>query len=546
MLSLKDQVKQAILNGLRRRAITTCSRHASTYRVMGKPYPGLVSYKWHPWAREMHDSNADMNVGQKAAQMAYTETVLDRTFFKIDIEKVDCLYVLPAQTPDASNFSAARFDAALELSPHFRELFSDVKNKGHKRAGNTNLYIRGSRSRSGLVSVPIGFLVLDEVDEMVQDNIPLAIERLSGQPQKQIWALSTPTTPNRGINLRFIQSTQEHFFFKCPRCNRQTELTFPECLVITAEEISDGRIKESHYICKECKGLLIQENKWEWLANGIWVPTAEHPDMNYRGFYVNQMYAPNVTPVELARQYLIGQTQPSEMQIFWNSKMGLPYVGEGSKISQKIIDECKGNYHNDDPPKRGFITMGVDVGSFIHYEIDSWFLPEGAMGNDINILAHAKCIHAGRVANFEELDNLMKDYQVLMCVCDANPERRKAVEFAGRFFGHVKLCFYGRDVKGKDMTIKDTNITIDRTCWMDLALGRFMSKNIELPMDISVEYQQHLQSPVRRYIKDVDGNPKGTYVNEGPDHHAHARVYAEVALPIAASLTTHSNIGKFL
>ncbi len=37
-----------------------------------------------------------LNVGKKSAQMGYTETVLNLTFFKIDIERIDCLYVLPA------------------------------------------------------------------------------------------------------------------------------------------------------------------------------------------------------------------------------------------------------------------------------------------------------------------------------------------------------------------------------------------------------------------------------------------------------------------
>jgi phage terminase large subunit GpA-like protein len=130
----------------------------------------------------MHDSEAELNVGQKSAQMGYTETVLNITFYNIDVRNIDCLYVLPAKTPDASDFSAARFDPALELSPHLSKIFSEVKNVGHKRAGTTNLYIRGSRSRAGLKSVPVGFIVLDELDEMTQENVRwLLKERRSGQ-----------------------------------------------------------------------------------------------------------------------------------------------------------------------------------------------------------------------------------------------------------------------------------------------------------------------------------------------------------------------------
>src|SRR5262249_14884021 len=163
-------------------------------------------------------SDAELNVGQKAAQMGFTETVLNIVFYHIDVKAVDCLYVLPAKTPDASDFSAARFDPALESSPHLANLFSDVKNVGHKRAGTATLYVRGSRSRAGLKSIPTGLIILDEVDEFDQENIPLAMERAAGQVEKMVWMISTPTIDNFGINKYYLQSSQNHFHFKCPCC----------------------------------------------------------------------------------------------------------------------------------------------------------------------------------------------------------------------------------------------------------------------------------------------------------------------------------------
>ena len=85
---------------------------------MGQPFPGPWSFKYHPWIREMHDATEEMIVGQKGAQLAFTECVLNKAFFNIDVKGVSVLYVLPANTPDASDFSKARFDPALELSPH--------------------------------------------------------------------------------------------------------------------------------------------------------------------------------------------------------------------------------------------------------------------------------------------------------------------------------------------------------------------------------------------------------------------------------------------
>src|SRR5262245_23547715 len=101
---------QAIVSGLRRKGFTTCSRWASQCRVMGgKSFPGPWTFRYHPWLREMHDTNAELWVGQKGAQVGFTETALNRCFFKIDVERIDCLYILPTKTPDAGDFSAARF-----------------------------------------------------------------------------------------------------------------------------------------------------------------------------------------------------------------------------------------------------------------------------------------------------------------------------------------------------------------------------------------------------------------------------------------------------
>jgi phage terminase large subunit GpA-like protein len=90
------------------------------------------------------------NVGMKGAQVGFTETVLDIALYNMDIHAKDVLYVLPSKTPDASDFSAARFDTMLELSPYIARMFSNTKNVGHKKAGSVNFYLRGANSRGGL------------------------------------------------------------------------------------------------------------------------------------------------------------------------------------------------------------------------------------------------------------------------------------------------------------------------------------------------------------------------------------------------------------
>jgi len=185
------------------------------------------------------------------------------------------------------------------------------------------------------------------------------------------------------------------------------------------------------------------------------------------------------------------------------------------------------------------ITMGVDVGNWLHYEINKWQIPASA-GVNINTYARCQLVRAGKCRDFEQLDQLMEQFHVRHAVIDQQPERRKATEFAQRWWGRVNLCNYGRGISGKAIHLNEDElqVTVDRTSWLDLSLGRFRTKSISLPRDLPNEYKDHVKAPVRIYEKDADGNLVGRYVKgeNANDHHAHARNYSEIALPLAVSI----------
>jgi hypothetical protein len=190
--------------------------------------------------------------------------------------------------------------------------------------------------------------------------------------------------------------------------------------------------------------------------------------------------------------------------------------------------------------------MGVDVGKYLHVEINQWFR-SNANSADPNTRAIPRLLKATKVVDFEELDSFMFNFGVNMCVIDANPETRKALEFSNRFYGHVYLCYYGNNVKGKDIIIgSDDNrkVTVDRTSWLDLSLGRFHATRISLPFDLPMEYKQHLKSLIRIYKLDQNDNQVGAYVKEynRDDHFAHARNYAEIAFGITAGMGRTENV----
>jgi hypothetical protein len=554
-MNIVDQIRTQMAAGFQRKSATTCSRWASKYRIMGKPFPGPVSYLRHPWSMAMRDCDRSW-VGPKAAQMGYTEVCLDRALFTLDIKKESVLYLLPKKSPDASDFSASRFDAALELSEHLAMMFDDVKNVGHKRSGSASLFIRGTMSKSGVKSLPVSTLILDEKDEMHQKNLKQAFERLSGQETKQIIEVSTPTIPEYGIDETFQKTNKQHFFFKCPSCGRRTEMTYPESVVVCADSINDvAGIKRSHYICTLCGNKLPHESKLEWLTKAMfrghagWEPTANF-DADMDGFHIPQMYSFTISPAEFAATVIEAQSDPASEQELWNSKAGKPHLVADARVTDQMIDILIKPYKCG-PSNRGsgIITMGVDQGKWLHCHIDEWYFPDGNKGGaDINTRAFKKTLAILKVTRFEDLDKLMRDYQILQAVIDANPERREATKFMNRFWGHVNLCFYNRGIQGKTIVIsKDQGtVAVDRTNWLDQSFSRFHRQTQSLPNDFEEEYRKNIKALVRVPELDNNGNPTAKYKNTKPDHYAHANNYSEIALPLALSAESGSDIATFL
>ena len=552
MSSLLDALKLTIAEGLRDRTLTSCSRWAANRRIMSGDFAGAYSWKHHPWVKELHDSWAPFNVAMKGAQLGVTEVAVNRALYIIDRMKRDVLYVLPT-TLTASDFSKTRFGGALSLSPYLKSLFTDTNSVGLKQAGANSLYIRGSRGESNLVSIPVSELILDEVDRMQQKTITLALERLSGQLQKHVWAISTPTIPEFGIHKLYMKSSQEHFYFRCPSCSRQTELVWPECIEIIGDHVNDPRCKESFLKCKECKARLHHQAKPEFLSSGDWQSTLSSPNMDFRGFYINQLYSFTVTPGELVVAHFRGFGDEFAAKEFHNSKLGLPFIGAGARVDDAMIDATIGNYTTADPrPTTAgrLITMGADQGKMGYVSIVEWFL-RGAPGNDVNAIADAKLLWFGKFGedDWHVLDELMVEWQVQYAVVDADPQINEARRFCKRFHGYAGLCRYRRGQSAREIAVSEEEsgaplLTVDRTNWLSATLGRFKSKppRILLPRDISTQYRDHLKNLVRTYERDDHGNSTATFVELGDEHYSHSLAYAEIALPMAASITSGKDI----
>lgn len=525
---------------LRSKTLTTASRWGSQYVEMGQPFPGKLSYGHHPWMREMLDDTADICVGQKSAQMGYS-TVAIVLALKTVADGRNVLYLLPTRTPDATDFSTTRFDKIIEHSDYLTRLFHKNKSVGIKRADNGVIYIRGMNSTSALKSVDVSLLIFDEIDEMPADRIPLALQRMSGQLIKKMWAVSTPTVPDYGINKLLKDSKESHFQFKCPSCSLHIELLWPDNFELRGKDHRDPDCDLSYLKCDKCKAVLPHEAKLDWLKTARFIPTRQS---DVSGYYVNQLYSPTVKPGELARAWFRAQIDLAEEQEFYNSMLGLARLLRGSRISEDDIRACISNYvmQNSSPAGR-IVTMGIDVGKLLHFWVDVWSYSR--ISADINLAAHCKTLHVGTIDSFDAIPRLIADFSPTTVLIDSEPETRKALDVAAQYPGLVRLCKFTRSdisnaIEGEIL------IKTNRTAWLDTSLSRFLTKRITLPLNLPVEAYAHIGALVRRYKKSVDGDLLGHYISTGADHFAFARVYSEIAFPLAVAMFRGKTVGELL
>lgn len=345
--------------------------------------------------------------------------------------------------------------------------------------------------------------------------------------------------------------------FQCPSCSRFIEMSFPECIVITAESLTDPRIEESYYKCSLCDAKLHHENKIDFLrhkergGNAHFVPT--NTESRGRGFHINQMYsmAKAGKPDRLAFAYLMSLTDPTYEQEFFNSKLAKCHAVEGAKVTDEHLTKCTGQYKKGTTSNVStIVTMGIDVGAVLHIVIREWFFdnPYPTPGLSINDIATSRILYegtsSGKMDDFDEAEELFKQYGCITGIVDAEPERRAALQFAQKLYGRILLCDYMFSQQGKEATVNEDecSIKVNRTAWMDLSLGRYKNQTTQIPVDASLQFKTQIKEPVRIYKEDKWGGKYGVYESVKADHFAHADTYAEIALGFGVSIATNQDI----
>jgi len=480
------------------------------------------------YLRDIMDDFSERVIVRKAAQVGATELAQNMLVHAVDFG-VDAMCVFPTDDT-AKRHSKARFDALIEESPYIREIFQEVDSVDVKRSLDTALYFEGSNSGDALYSVPVGLLVVDERDRCNQDALHAAEYRLTGQERpRSIW-MSTPTIPEFGIDSDWRSSDQKEWIIEhgcgwrgsisgdSPALSEWTSIEWEGKPKVPATREESERIAATAvYVCPGC-GVDIDDERRKMMDAGEWV--AGRPESPVSGYAISQAMSPTVSAVDITRRYFAAllDLNPERLRQFVNQTLGLPFVGEGERISDSDVARCVVPRGTVMPDLR---CAGIDVGKKLHVAL-------GGLRGDTLIVRKTLTLDS-----FEELDALMAREDIRSAVIDAYPETRKAEEWCERWpivgyraaFPEARKDTYNFDIHRQWVDIR-------RVDAVDLQQARVLRDRFKIWEGGDVEeLKRHLTRIQVTLEKDRNGVPRRVVHGKlgGADDYAFACLFLECA-----------------
>ncbi len=486
----------------------------------GRPF----DFDKHEYLIEPYADTHPYQVEIKATQLGLTSKALLRVVHSCRFGQYSgILYLFPSKT-DVTEMSKGRLNPLIEDNPEtIGSWIAETDSANVKKIWKSFLYLRGMQSRISLKSVPVDFIVFDELDEAPQENISMAKARMSHSEYGHMLFLSNPTMPDFGIDGLFSETDQQFWLLKCPRCNHYTDIvqSFMNDPDRTLPEVKGNVFRA----CEKCGGELNP-------SVGQWV--AKKPQIqDKRGRQYSQLFS--LSPAASPKNILHDFRTTRHLTNFYNLIIGVAYVEAQNRLSVQQVLNCCGQSANASSSESGTF-MGVDQGDYLHVVI----------GKKHPVKA-GELIHVGKYAAKEEnqwkqLDELMSRFRVTRCVIDGMPETKRARAFAERFNGRVFLCFFNEHQKGSYQWNEASRIVqCNRTEAMDASHREIAEANIIFPKesDAMREFAAHCHHTAKKLEEDPDtGNQRYIYLPKvgGPDDYRLAFCYEAMARQSAPEL----------
>lgn len=482
-------------------------------RFDDKPYLIALFFDPHPKITVM-----------SCVQVGKTEWLMVAAFYFAGEMGLQVMYTLPDEVL-RNTVVANRIDTVIKKSPYYAAQVRreggqhGADNRGLKHFGKGAIFFAGSNSTATFIEKPLDVILADELDKFDMAKYEMADDRLSASPHKIKYEVGNPTVDSWGIAQRYRESDHREWHIKCEACGESQPLDWFENVVRqTGDKTADYRLidtewheglkRDVHVYCRRC---VKPVNR---LAVGEWV--AKYPGRSVHGYHLHKLMAPTSSMREMWEKFRKALSDDTKLQIFYNSDLGLPFAGKGSKLTDDLLNSCRADYLM--PVEADPCVIGVDVGKRLHVVIRQIMAGE-----------RLRLVFAGTVPDFSDLDKLMERFHTVSIAIDSMPETRSVQEFISKHPHKAWMVRYQHKIT--DMTKDEDNrvLAIDRTQAMDRVMSFFRRKALLLPRNAQSldrgDYYRLLKVPTRIYNVE-----KNVFEWLGdPDHYFHAEVYCLMA-----------------
>jgi phage terminase large subunit GpA-like protein len=187
-------------------------------------FPGRFRASTAPWTKQLMEVFADNEVREVSvmcsAQSGKTQALMVLLAWAISEDPGPAMWVLAAQD-EAEDFMQTRLLPTLMNCPSIRRMMP--KERSGKRKGTIDfatmpLMVRGAGSPSKLQSVPVRWLILDEVRNYPAGALELVKKRVRAQWNSKIVQISTPGMEKDAVHQSFIEGDQRVLKWRCVSC----------------------------------------------------------------------------------------------------------------------------------------------------------------------------------------------------------------------------------------------------------------------------------------------------------------------------------------
>lgn len=334
----------------------TVSAWADAHRVLspkasGEPGPWRTTRT--PYLREILNELSSSSVTQRivlqfGAQIGKTEVALCWIGYVISHAPAPMLVVVPTLEV-RKRWVKQRLDPMLTSTPALNELLGtrsrDAANaEDLKDFPGGILVLAGANSPASLASMPIRYVICDEVDrfpwEAGDEGDPLGLidERTKTFPRRKMLLVSTPTTRGESrIESEYEKSDQRQYHVPCPHCSEYQVLRWRH------EDGSYGLVHSAttgavRYVCRGCGTLIDERYKTQMLERGVWI--ARHPERTVRGYHLSGLYSPlglGFTWAELWRKWEDAHGDTAALKRFINTTLAETWEERGESIGEMAL-----------------------------------------------------------------------------------------------------------------------------------------------------------------------------------------------------------------